>query len=170
MFHCCLELSDCRQNNYHFNLHVRQFAPLSIHILSSGLIQPTSGFAVVGGHDIRTQIDKVHLSIGVCPQFSILWENLTVREHLLFYARLKGISPKEEKSHIQESLKQFGLLHVAEKQSKQLSGGMQRRHLSHLSFIISFRLSVAIALVGDSKIAFLDEPVRNGESRVQFFL
>jgi len=112
----------------------------------TGFLKPTTGYALVGGYDIRTEIDNVHLVIGVCPQFSIQWESLTVREHLLFYARLKGISPNQEKQHINKCLIDFGLENVQEKLSSELSGGMQRR------------LSVAIALVGNSEIVFMDEP------------
>lgn len=90
----------------------------------------------------------MHLVIGVCPQFSVQWESLTVREHLLFYARLKGVPRKDENSHVDRYLRDFGLLSVANRLSSNLSGGMQRR------------LSVAIALVGDSEIVFMDEPVR----------
>lgn len=42
----------------------------------------------------------VHMHMGVCPQFDILWEELTVEEHLYFYARLRGISGKEEKKKV----------------------------------------------------------------------
>jgi ABC-type multidrug transport system ATPase subunit len=114
--------------------------------MATGFQQPTLGTAFVAGNDVRTDIDKVHLSIGVCPQFSILWEGLTVEEHLLFYARLKGVSPSHEAAHVSTSLRQFGLTSVKDRQSQALSGGMQRR------------VSVAISLVGHSKIVFLDEP------------
>eukprot|EP01117_Protostelium_nocturnum_P007430 TRINITY_DN2658_c0_g1_i1.p1 TRINITY_DN2658_c0_g1~~TRINITY_DN2658_c0_g1_i1.p1 ORF type:complete len:1127 (+),score=257.54 TRINITY_DN2658_c0_g1_i1:1736-5116(+) len=117
----------------------------SISILT-GLITPSSGTAFVVGHDIRTNIDQVHLNIGICPQFSVLWPDLTVEEHLYFFARLKGIKASEEKSHVEECLKRYGLINQRDKRSKNLSGGMQRR------------LSVAMALVGNSQIVFLDEP------------
>ena len=58
----------------------------------TGLYPPTDGNAWIGGFDIRNQLDIVQLQIGVCPQFDILWDDLTVEEHLLFYARVKGIS------------------------------------------------------------------------------
>lgn len=48
----------------------------------------------------------MQLQIGVCPQFDILWDNLTVEEHLLFYARLKGIGPDEEKKMVKLVLKE----------------------------------------------------------------
>ncbi len=70
----------------------------------------------------------VHLVLGLCPQFSILWEGLSVEEHLLFYARLKGLSPQHESEHVKEALQRFGLLQVSHRLSEELSGGMQRRY------------------------------------------
>ena len=84
--------------------------------------------------------------MGVCPQFDILWDDLTVEEHLLFYARLKGISPADEVSKVKSAMDEVYLSKFAKFKTKQLSGGMKRR------------LSVAISLVGDPKIVFLDEP------------
>ena len=78
----------------------------------------------------------VHLYIGVCPQFDLLWPDLTVEEHLLFYARLKGVSPKREKSKVQKAIKEVYLTNFSKTKSKELSGGMKRR------------LSIAISLVG----------------------
>lgn len=95
--------------------------------------------------------------IGVCPQFSVLWDSLTVREHLLFYARLKGVPARAEDSHVRHYLREFGLLDSADKLARDLSGGMQRR------------LAVAIALVGHSEIVFLDEPVSNNQSNICSF-
>ena len=57
----------------------------------TGIFSPTSGTAFVGGYSISDQIDKVHLEMGVCPQFDILWPTLSVEEHLYFYARLRGV-------------------------------------------------------------------------------
>lgn len=53
----------------------------------TGFLEPTSGHALVDGLDVRTNIDDIYHYIGVCPQQDILWENLTGREHLLFYGR-----------------------------------------------------------------------------------
>ena len=84
--------------------------------------------------------------MGVCPQFDILWPELTVYEHLLFYARLKGTDPKNEKSRVERAMSEVYLSKFKDLKSNQLSGGMRRR------------LSVAISLVGNPKIVFLDEP------------
>ena len=61
----------------------------------TGIFKPTKGDAFVAGHGIRNNIDKVHLEMGVCPQFDILWPQLTVEEHLYFYTRLRGTSSKK---------------------------------------------------------------------------
>ncbi len=60
----------------------------------TGIFSPTFGTAYVAGYNIRDEIDMVHMNMGVCPQFDILWDELTVEEHLYFYARLRGISRK----------------------------------------------------------------------------
>lgn len=57
----------------------------------TGMYAPNYGNAWVGGYSIREELEKVHLEMGVCPQFDLLWPMLTVEEHLLFYARLKGV-------------------------------------------------------------------------------
>ena len=59
----------------------------------TGLFPPTRGNAWVAGFDIKHQLEAVQLQIGFCPQFDLLWEDLTVKEHLEFYARVKGVPP-----------------------------------------------------------------------------
>ncbi|CAL5374698.1 unnamed protein product [Camellia sinensis] len=102
-----------------------------------GLMKPSSGAAYVQGLDIRTQMDEIYTSMGVCPQHDLLWESLTGREHLYFYG-----------SAVEESLKSVNLFSggVADKQAGKYSGGMKRR------------LSVAISLIGDPKVVYMDEP------------
>ena len=112
----------------------------------TGLYTPSSGNAWVAGYDIRDQLEIVQLQIGVCPQFDILWSDLTVEEHLLFFARLKGISPEKEEAQVEKAISEVLLQRYRKFQVKSLSGGMKRR------------LSVAISLVSDPKIIFLDEP------------
>src|SRR5689334_8460809 len=86
------------------------------------------------------------MQIGVCPQFDILWDDLTVAEHLYFYARLKGIPPEREDEMVTKAVCEVLLTKFREFKVKQLSGGMKRR------------LSVAISLVSDPKLIYLDEP------------
>ena len=112
----------------------------------TGLYAPSAGEAWVNGHSIVSDMGGVHSSIGVCPQFSILWDTLTVREHLLFFARLKGVPFMQESKHVDNALRNYGLFEFSSRAAGALSGGMKRR------------LCVAMALVGGSKVVFLDEP------------
>lgn len=113
-----------------------------------GLINPSSGTAYVQGLDIRDDMDKIYTSMGVCPQHDLLWGTLTGREHLLFYGRLKNLKGSALTQAVEESLKSVNLFHggVADKQTGKYSGGMKRR------------LSVAISLIGDPKVVYMDEP------------
>ncbi|MQM10036.1 hypothetical protein Taro_042925 [Colocasia esculenta] len=113
-----------------------------------GLTKPTAGDAYVQGFDIKTDMDKIYTSMGVCPQHDMLWEMLTGREHLLFYGRLKNLKGSALSQAVEESLKSVNLFYggVGDKQAGKYSGGMKRR------------LSVAISLMGDPKVVYMDEP------------
>ncbi|KAI3963444.1 hypothetical protein MKW98_022866 [Papaver atlanticum] len=113
-----------------------------------GLTEPTSGMALVNGLDIQTDMDQIYASMGVCPQHDLLWETLTGGEHLLFYGRLKNLKGSDLTEAVEESLKSVNLYHggVADIQARTYSGGMKRR------------LSVAISLIGDPKVVYMDEP------------
>ncbi|KAG2642996.1 hypothetical protein PVAP13_2KG293500 [Panicum virgatum] len=113
-----------------------------------GLIRPTSGTAYVHGMDINTDMGTIYTNMGVCPQHNLLWETLTGREHLFFYGRLKNLKGDALVKAVDHSLKSVNLSHgnVGNKQVKKYSGGMKRR------------LSVAISLIGDPKVVFMDEP------------
>ena len=84
--------------------------------------------------------------MAVCPQFDILWDNLTVREHLYIAARLQNVPKSEINQRIQTLVYDVGLTEKIDKYSKTLSGGQKRK------------LSVAMSLIGNSKVVFLDEP------------
>lgn len=86
-----------------------------------------------------------HNNMGICPQFDLLWSELTVRQHIEFYARLRGISNNLNDIVI-ETLNNVKLLDKANIISSKLSGGMKRR------------LSIANSIVGSPKILLLDEP------------
>ncbi|XP_068174679.1 phospholipid-transporting ATPase ABCA1 isoform X2 [Antennarius striatus] len=112
----------------------------------TGLFPPTSGTVYIKGLDIRHDIETIRRTLGVCPQHNVLFDILTVEEHVWFYGCLKGLSESEVKAELDTLLDDVGLLHKRHEQTKNLSGGMQRK------------LSVAIAFVGGSKVVVLDEP------------
>uniref|UniRef100_A0A8C9TPQ4 P-type phospholipid transporter n=1 Tax=Scleropages formosus TaxID=113540 RepID=A0A8C9TPQ4_SCLFO len=112
----------------------------------TGLFPPTAGTVYIKGMDIRTDMDDIRKILGVCPQHNVLFDILTVEEHVWFYGCLKGLSGPEIRDEMDKLLEDVGLLHKRHEQIKNLSGGMQRK------------LSVAIAFVGGSKVVVLDEP------------
>jgi len=113
----------------------------------TGMISPTSGDALIFGRSIVTDMNHIRTDLGMCPQHNILWDYLTVLEHLYCYGRLKGIRPFSKLKQMAEDLvMEVGLTEKRNVISKNLSGGMKRK------------LSVAIALIGDSRTVFLDEP------------
>ncbi|GJQ15034.1 hypothetical protein GpartN1_g6825.t1 [Galdieria partita] len=113
--------------------------------IMSGLFPPTSGQAFLGGYSIWKDMQQINLLTGVCPQHSILWDDLTAEEHLRFYAKLKG-GGSNIKKRVDSLLESVGLYSSRSQLVGKFSGGMKRR------------LSVAIAFAGDPEIVFLDEP------------
>jgi ABC-type multidrug transport system ATPase subunit len=118
--------------------------------LLTGAIAPTDGYAVMAGKDIRTQMNSIREDVGICLQHDCLFPMLTVREHLQFFSRLKGmyskVTKKEAEDQIDQAIRDVALFEKRNTFSKSLSGGMKRK------------LSVAIAFSGGSKIVILDEP------------
>ncbi len=117
----------------------------TINILS-GILQPTSGSAFVAGYDITEDPGSVKRLIGVCPQHSAYYKYLTGRENIKLFGDLHGM-PKalieERSAHLIEKI---GLVEAADRKSSSYSGGMVRR------------INLAMALINDPEIAFLDEP------------
>uniref|UniRef100_A0A8C7Q917 ATP-binding cassette, sub-family A (ABC1), member 4a n=1 Tax=Oncorhynchus mykiss TaxID=8022 RepID=A0A8C7Q917_ONCMY len=112
----------------------------------TGMFPPTSGTASIYGKDIRTDMDTIRHSLGMCPQHNILFHHMTVEEHILFYSLLKGRSLSEAQLEVENMLEDLGLPHKRDEEAQNLSGGMQRK------------LSVAMAFVGGAKVVILDEP------------
>ncbi|KAJ8010452.1 hypothetical protein DPEC_G00075220 [Dallia pectoralis] len=112
----------------------------------TGMFPPTSGTASIYGKDIRTDMDTIRRSLGMCPQHNILFHHMTVAEHILFYSLLKGGSLSEAELEVENMLEDLGLPHKRDEEAQNLSGGMQRK------------LSVAMAFVGGAKVVILDEP------------
>lgn len=116
----------------------------------TGIVPPTSGYATVAGYDTRTDLSLLRKSIGYCPQHDVLFPQLTVLEHVIFFSWIKGLYESKEREECEKSImtaiEDVALLEKRYSLAKALSGGMKRK------------LSVAIAFCGDSKCVFLDEP------------
>jgi len=112
----------------------------------SGEFPPTTGNAFIMNNDIVTQQDRCRRLLGYCPQFDALFDLLTAREHLELYAKIKGISGEKMNRMINIMIKRLTLLEYVDRISGSYSGGNKRK------------LSVAIALIGNPPVVFLDEP------------
>ncbi|XP_051984470.1 retinal-specific phospholipid-transporting ATPase ABCA4-like [Xyrauchen texanus] len=141
----CLNINFCEGQITSFLGHNGAGKTTTLSILT-GLFPPTSGTAYIYGRDIRTEMDTIRQSLGMCPQYNILFNHLTVEEHILFYSLLKGREHKEAKQEVEDMLEDLGLPQKRDEEAQNLSGGMQRK------------LSVAMAFVGGSKVVILDEP------------
>ncbi|PIA27922.1 hypothetical protein AQUCO_07400038v1 [Aquilegia coerulea] len=114
----------------------------------TGITPVTAGDALIHGYSVRSSVgmSNIRKIIGVCPQFDILWDALSGKEHLHLFASIKGLPSSSIKSVAENSLAEVKLTEAANMRSGSYSGGMKRR------------LSVAIALIGDPKLVILDEP------------
>ena len=110
----------------------------------SGLILPTSGEILIDNMNMKDDVYKIKQILNVSPQETAIAPNLTVKENLEFMAGVYQINDKEDK--INELINQFKLSDILNKKAKTLSGGWQRR------------LSIAVSLINEPKILFLDEP------------
>jgi len=110
------------------------------------LTRPTDGTATIMGHDVRQAPLAVKEVIDISPQETAIAEHLNARENLELMAGLHGIDKTESKGRIGELLEIMGLTERASEKVKKYSGGMKRR------------LSIAMALISDPQVLFLDEP------------
>ena len=124
----------------------------TIHILST-LIPADGGDVTVAGHDLAADPDGVRSAIGVTGQFSAVDGLLTGEENLVLMARLRRITGDAGRRRVAELLEQFDLVEAARKPVAAYSGGMKRR------------LDLAMTLVGDPRIIFLDEPTAGLDPR-----
>uniref|UniRef100_A0A673HYD8 P-type phospholipid transporter n=1 Tax=Sinocyclocheilus rhinocerous TaxID=307959 RepID=A0A673HYD8_9TELE len=106
----------------------------------------TSGEAYLAGKSVLTEIDEVHQNMGYCPQFDAINDLLTGREHLEFYAILRGVPEKEVCEVADWGIRKLGLMKYVDKAAGSYSGGNMRK------------LSTAMALIGGPPVVFLDEP------------
>ena len=117
----------------------------TIKMLSS-LVTPTSGDAVIFGKRITNEMDEIKPYLNISPQETAIAPNLTVFENLIFIAEVYGMKSINAKSKAIDMMTKFDLTDRKNDKAKKLSGGLKRR------------LSLAMALITEPKIVFLDEP------------
>jgi ABC-2 type transport system ATP-binding protein len=114
--------------------------------IMTGLLQPTSGTAIVGGFDVRKQASKIRKLIGVAPQDPSFFPHLTGRENVELFGNLHNLPKNVIKQRTKELLELVGLVEGASRKAGTYSGGMIRR------------ISLVMGMINDPEIAFLDEP------------
>ena len=124
----------------------------AIKILST-LLRPTSGHAVVAGYDVVRDPDRVRESIGTTGQITALDWELTGRENLVLFGRLRGMRRKDARLRADVLIDQFDMEDAADRRVITYSGGMMRR------------IDIAAALVVSPKVLFLDEPTTGLDPR-----
>ncbi|MET1249034.1 ATP-binding cassette domain-containing protein [Sporolactobacillus sp. STCC-11] len=119
------------------------------------LLKPDGGTATVNGCDVTAKPEKVRQSISLTGQFAAVDEILTGRENLIMIARLRHL--KNPRQVVDDLLKRFGLVDAADRRASTYSGGMRRR------------LDIAMSLVGNPQLIFLDEPTTglDPEARIE---
>lgn len=111
----------------------------------TGVTPPSAGDATFHGLSIHDDMDEIRESLGICFQHDVLYPELSVQDHLEFYARIKGYTGETLADEVAAKIREVGLVDKKTTSSSALSGGMKRK------------LSVAISLLGDSSLVFLDE-------------
>uniref|UniRef100_A0A672NZL0 ATP binding cassette subfamily A member 5 n=1 Tax=Sinocyclocheilus grahami TaxID=75366 RepID=A0A672NZL0_SINGR len=107
-----------------------------------GICPPTAGTATIYGSPVAEIAEGAEMRqlVGICPQFNIIFDVLTVEEHLRIFAAIKGILPSDIDSEVRKVLRDLDLEKIMDAQAKNLSGGQKRK------------LSVGIAILGDPKV------------------
>ncbi|MDD2214131.1 MAG: ABC transporter ATP-binding protein [Oscillospiraceae bacterium] len=112
----------------------------------SCLLRPSAGDAVILGQRLSGDLSAIKARINLSPQDTAVAPNLSVQENLMFMARIYGQPRRAAEGKARQQARQLGLEPVLNKKARTLSGGMQRR------------LSLAMALISEPQILFLDEP------------
>ena len=117
----------------------------TIKMLST-LTKPTTGIATICGYDVEKNLYEVKNIIAISPQETAVASNLTVKENLEFICGVYGVNKKEISQKITKICQELNLTEVLDKKASKLSGGYKRR------------LSIAMSLIVEPKVLFLDEP------------
>ncbi|KAI9137956.1 hypothetical protein BKA69DRAFT_1094612 [Paraphysoderma sedebokerense] len=112
----------------------------------TGIAKPSSGDIKIYGQEVSTNVESIRSNLGVVLQKDVLWNHLTVLEHMTFYGRVKGLSESEIQQRSYDLLTELDLAKERDTMAEGLSGGQKRK------------LSVAIAMIGNPKVLILDEP------------
>jgi ABC-2 type transport system ATP-binding protein len=112
----------------------------------TGVLEPTSGTARIGGHDIKRELKQVKKLNGLVPQDLALYPMLSIRANLNFYGRIYGLRGKELRQRVDDVLRIVALTERADDAVEKLSGGMKRR------------VNIAAGLLHQPRLLFLDEP------------
>jgi ATP-binding cassette, subfamily A (ABC1), member 3 len=126
----------------------------------TGDVVPTDGKIYIDGLDLSStyEFSKARKLIGYCPQDNAIFEGMTVKEHLVFYSRIKGVLPHLRNKLIEKVMEEMDLEVFENVRSEELSGGNKRK------------LSVAMAIIGNPPIVFLDEPSTGMDPRAKRFM
>ncbi|KAL1427721.1 hypothetical protein MTO96_017157 [Rhipicephalus appendiculatus] len=118
----------------------------------TGFVPSSSGEVLVNGYDIMTCTRDARQSMGYCAQYNVLFEDLTVEEHVMFFAIVKGVPLRKARQEVFNLLQDTSLFIHRTVLAVDLSPGLQRR------------LCTALAIVGKPKVVILDEPTTNTDS------
>ena len=124
----------------------------AVRVLTT-LSRPDAGRAEVAGFDVRERPDRVRASIGLTGQYASVDELLTGRENLVMFSRLYGLPPRQARVRADELLTRFDLVDAADRRALGYSGGMRRR------------LDLAVSLIQEPGVLFLDEPTTGLDPR-----
>ena len=139
-------LLDMRQGELFSLLGVNGAGKTTTIKMLTCLTKPSSGDALVGGYSITKESEQVKKLIGVSPQETAVAPNLSVEENLELICGIHGFSKEKTKEKVRELSEQFELSTILNRKAGKLSGGWQRR------------VSIAMALISEPQILFLDEP------------
>uniref|UniRef100_A0A674K916 ABC transporter domain-containing protein n=1 Tax=Terrapene triunguis TaxID=2587831 RepID=A0A674K916_9SAUR len=126
----------------------------------SGLSQPSDGSATIYKYKLSEieDLEEIRALFGVCPQFNVQFEVLTVKENLRVFAEIKGIRSVEVEYEVQKVLKRMDIIKIQDTQANKLSGGQKRK------------LSLGIAMLGDPQVLLLDEPTAGLDPRSRHYV